>query len=133
MENPGIMFLIAAIIGAIFVAGAYTPPSYDDVELTLSENYTAPSYDNVLLPLVETPTADDTCTCPSPSADWHIETSDSCNVTINCYNDGCDVFFENGTMSDMVNISAMIVADNFDYSNTNSTIHLHSNAYLNTS
>ena len=87
------------------------------------------------LEIMGVPISPNTCSCPSPAADWHMSIADNCNITSNCYDDGYTVYFENGTSSDMVNISAMIVADNFDYSiaGAGTIIHLHSGAYLNTS
>lgn len=76
-----IILLIATIIGVVFVAGAYTPPSYDDVGLPLASNYTSPSYDNVLLPLAEVPIPTDSCTCPGLNEDWVVQLHDYCNLT----------------------------------------------------
>jgi len=74
----------------------------------------------------------DSCSCPSPAADWYIDISDNCNITTDCNVDGYKVYFENGTSTDMVNISSTITADGFDFTNAGSgtTIFLTGTAYL---
>jgi len=106
----------------IFWLYGYVPPNYDNVTLVL-EGGVAP------------PPPADSCSCPSPAAHWYIDISDNCNITDNCYNDGYDVHFENGTAGDMVNISAMIVADHFDLQNAgaDTIVQTDPGCYLNTS
>ena len=120
-------------MGVMIVAGAYTPPTYDDITMTLDTGYTPPSYDDIILILGEAVTPTDPCDCPSPASNWHLPINLGCNITINCYIDGFNVSFENGTTGDMINISAMIVADDFimDDATSGTIIHTHSNAYLN--
>jgi len=133
----GIIITIISIAFAISIVFAYTPPSYDDVTLILNDTaYMPPSYDSVILVLEGgvAPPPTDSCSCPSPAAHWYIDISDNCNITANCYNKGYDVHFENGTAGDMVNISAMIVADNFytDNAGADTIIQTDPTCYLNT-
>lgn len=129
-----IILLIATLLGVIFVAGAYIPPDYESVSLPLADSYTAPDYQDVELTLGEGGIVDP-CACPSPASNWIIDIAENCNITENCYIDGFNVSFENGTTGDMINISAMIVADDFimDDATSGTIIHTHSNAYLNQS
>ena len=98
-----------------------------------SVNQSNTSMINITIIAVAVPT--DSCDCPSPAANWFMSIADNCNVTSNCYNDGYNVSFENGTSGDMVNCSAMIVADNFYMQDAGSgtIIQTDPTCYLNTS
>ena len=72
---------MATIVGVIFVVGAYTPPSYDDITLTLDTSYTPPSYDDITLILGDQPSGNDSCSCPSLNDNWVVQMHDNCNLT----------------------------------------------------
>jgi len=127
--------IILIFISMVF---AYTPPAQDNVTLILNEtSYTPPAQNNVILVLEAGAPAPpvDSCSCPSPAADWYIDISDNCNITSDCDDNGFDVYLENGTAGDMVNISAMIIADNFylQDAGADTIIYTDSDCYLNTS
>ena len=128
--------VLALILVLVNILSAYTPPSYTNVTLILNETaYVPPSYDDVTL-VLETAAAPpiDSCSCPSPAANWYMDISDNCNVTTDCDNKGFNVHFENGTTGDMVNCSAMIVADNFymDDAGSGAIVQTDPACYLNT-
>ena len=116
---------------------AYIPPTYDNVTLVLNETaYVPPSYNDVTLVLEAgaAPPPTDSCDCPSPPAHWYMDISDNCNITSDCDNKGFNVYFENGTTGDMVNCSAMIIADNFymDDAGSGAVVQTDPACYLNT-
>jgi len=76
-----LIFILIGIFMATLVL-AYTPPSYDDINLVLDGVYSAPSYNDIDLVLGEVPV--DSCTCPGLATNWEIDLSDGCNITANC-------------------------------------------------
>jgi len=131
------LFGLGTALMFISIVIAYTPPSHDNVVLVLNGSYTPPDHDNVILVLEAGAPAPpvDSCSCPSPAAEWHIDISDNCNITTDCDDNGFDVYFENGTAGDMVNVSAMIIADHFylQDAGAGTIIHTDPDCYLNTS
>lgn len=83
---------IFIIICAAFVINvfAYTPDSYDAIEITLEGSYIPDSYDSIEIILDK---STDTCTCPAIPANWEINMSDSCNLTTACHIPGYNVSF----------------------------------------
>jgi len=72
----------------------------------------------------------DTCSCPSPAGNWRINMPDHCNITTNCNINGYNLSFENGTSTDKVNCSAMVIIDNL-FINTTGIIFTDNNCYFN--
>ena len=68
----GLVTLLSAIL-------AYTPPDYDDIELTLNIPYVPDSYDDITLTLgeVAAPPSD---TCDSGVGNWSINSADNCTI-----------------------------------------------------
>jgi len=73
--------------------------------------------------------AGDSCSCPSPAANWDIHMPDHCNITSSCDITGFNLTFTNGTITDMINISNTITSDNMWF-NMTGYVHLTSQGYL---
>ena len=93
---------------------------------TYSAYYTKNSKLNISISAAPPP---NTCSCPSPPSNWRINMPDHCNITSNCNINGYNLSFENGTSTDLVNISATIVCDNLNH-NTTGIVHIDSNGYI---
>ena len=133
----GWLLCFGIIIIFISIVFAYTPPSYDNVTLILNDTtYTPPSYDNVILVLEggAAPPPVDSCDCPNPPANWFMSLADNCNITTNCDIKGYNFKVENGTAGDIVNCSAMVVCDNFDFNDAGADTKFYTmpDCYINT-
>ncbi len=94
---------------------------------TYSSYYTKNAHLNISISGGAPPS--DTCSCPSPPSNWRINMPDHCNITSDCDINGYNLSFENGTSTDLVNISATIVCDNLNH-NTTGIVHIDSNGYI---
>jgi hypothetical protein len=81
------LFIIFGIIllGSLAFTNSYTPPTYNQINMTLCDEYTPPTYNQINFTLGDNDDCGgDTCTCPSINTNWEINMSHYCNLTTNC-------------------------------------------------
>jgi len=59
------------VLTILAIVSAYTPPAYNNIDITLGSGYSAPSYTNVELTLSENTTTTDPC-LPPTTGHWYV-------------------------------------------------------------
>ena len=104
-----ILIILIMIMISIIATASYSPPSYDDINLTFNTGYVVQTYDDINLTFGETL---DTCS-PSGNENHVMSCSDYCNITTDLDMGGYNLTFnENGTITFDANLSNVNVLKN---------------------